>query len=105
MSVDIDVKNLLKKVVDNLISKYKPRKIILFGSYVSQKHTEDSDIDLLVVIEDTSNFKFRHKLIDDFSIPIHLIFISNDEFIETKDVIGGIAYPAFKDGEILYEES
>ena len=105
MSVDIDVKNLLKKVVDNLISEYKPRKIILFGSYACKKHTDDSDIDLLVVIEDTSNFKSRHKLIDDFSIPIHLIFISNDEFIETKDVIGGIAYPAFKDGEIIYEES
>ncbi|MDI6840750.1 MAG: nucleotidyltransferase domain-containing protein [bacterium] len=103
--MNIEIKNILKEVVNRLIKEYKSEKIILFGSYAHGSYTKDSDIDLLVVIKDASDFKFKHKLISDFPIPIQLVFISSKEFIETKDVIGGIAYPASKYGEILYEES
>lgn len=37
----------LKRLVDFIVSKYKPDKIILFGSYGSGKEKESSDIDLL----------------------------------------------------------
>ena len=42
----------IKKVVDLLIEKYRPIKIILFGSYAQGIPTEDSDVDLFIVKED-----------------------------------------------------
>lgn len=44
-----ELKNLTKEVVE----KYKPEKIFLFGSFAQDKVTSDSDLDLLI-IKDTS---------------------------------------------------
>ena len=39
----------LQKITRKIVEKYKPEKIILFGSYAWGKPTEDSDIDLFIV--------------------------------------------------------
>ena len=39
----------IKKITDQIVKKYKPEKIILFGSYAWGKPTEDSDVDLFIV--------------------------------------------------------
>jgi hypothetical protein len=44
-------------------------------------------------------------LLRDFSISVQLISVSEEGFTETKDIVGGITYPASKYGEILYEKS
>lgn len=41
----------IKKIADAIAKKYKPEKIILFGSYAWGKPTKDSDVDLFVVKE------------------------------------------------------
>ncbi len=38
----------VQKIVQNL-KKYKPDKLVLFGSYAWGKPNKDSDIDLLIV--------------------------------------------------------
>lgn len=37
--------------VDGIVAKFKPQRVILFGSYAYGQPTEDSDVDLLVVKE------------------------------------------------------
>ena len=44
---------LLKKMVTKIKDKYKPEKIILFGSYAHGKPKKDSDIDLLIIKKTT----------------------------------------------------
>lgn len=39
----------IKIIVDKIISEYKPKRVILFGSYAYGVPTEDSDIDLLII--------------------------------------------------------
>ena len=39
----------IKKITDQIVKKYKPEKIILFGSYAWGKPTENSDVDLFIV--------------------------------------------------------
>ncbi|MFZ5516821.1 MAG: nucleotidyltransferase domain-containing protein [Candidatus Zhuqueibacterota bacterium] len=36
--------------VQTIVSKFNPDKIILFGSYAEGKPTEESDLDLLVIL-------------------------------------------------------
>jgi predicted nucleotidyltransferase len=41
----------LPEVVERLVSKLCPERIILFGSYAYGRPTPDSDVDLLVILE------------------------------------------------------
>jgi hypothetical protein len=37
-------------------------------------------------------------------LPLQIVFMSPEEFEETKEVVGGLAYPAYQRGKILHEE-
>ncbi|MCM8792841.1 MAG: nucleotidyltransferase domain-containing protein [Candidatus Omnitrophica bacterium] len=41
----------IKEIVNKIKEKFNPQKIILFGSYAWGRPTEDSDIDLFIVME------------------------------------------------------
>jgi len=40
----------IQRVSDEIVQKFRPERIILFGSYAYGTPTEDSDVDLLVVM-------------------------------------------------------
>ena len=109
MIVDDNIKRMIVEIVKKIKKQYQTKKIILFGSYAKGKPTEDSDLDILIVTEKRLNveetYKMRRELLRDFSVPVQLISVSNEEFLETKDIIGGITYPASKYGEVVYEKS
>ena len=46
--------------------------------------------------------KIRRAL-GDMPYPVDVIVMSSERFEETKNLIGGIAYPARKYGRVLYE--
>ena len=98
---------LTRELVRRILTTAKPDRIILFGSAATGAMTRDSDIDLLVVEPEPGNtreegVKIRRAL-DEVGYPIDVIVISTRRFEETKNVFGGIAYPAHKYGRILYE--
>jgi predicted nucleotidyltransferase len=49
MASNPKVKKIINEIVDGIIKGYKPKKVILFGSYAYGKPSEDSDIDLLII--------------------------------------------------------
>ena len=49
MTVNIQFRKIITESVNKISSEYKPKKIILFGSYAYGNPTEDSDIDLLII--------------------------------------------------------
>lgn len=98
----------IRKIVKTIVDGYKPRKIILFGSYAYGHPTKDSDLDILIIKDDDlpgiqRNRKVRNVL-KDFSIPIDVIVKSSLEFDTLKDVIGTVVYPANKYGKVIYEQ-
>ena len=50
-----DLKEGISRVVQQIVEKFHPQKVILFGSYAYGEPTEDSDVDLLVVMETEEN--------------------------------------------------
>jgi hypothetical protein len=64
-------------------------------------------LDLLVIEAEVPNAReesLRLRMaLEDVPWPVDVIVMSRQRFEETKDVIGGIAYPAHKYGRILYE--
>ena len=69
--------------------------------------TRDSDIDLLVVEPAPGNTREEsvriRRALGDVGHPIDVLVISTERFEETKNIFGGIAYPAHKYGRVLYE--
>jgi predicted nucleotidyltransferase len=39
----------IQEYVDRIVERFRPSKVILFGSYAHGKPTEDSDVDLMVI--------------------------------------------------------
>jgi predicted nucleotidyltransferase len=104
MGVD---QTLISEIVRRILSVAQPDKIILFGSAVVGNMTRDSDIDLLIVEpapgnQRTESVRLRRQL-SDLGFPFDVIVISKEWFEESKNVIGGIAYPANKYGKVIYE--
>lgn len=100
---------LLTEISRRIIDGFAPERVILFGSYAEGRATRDSDLDLLVVTaQPLSREEIQTRtesLFRDMPLPIQIITISQQEYEETRDVIGGIAYPAAKYGRVIYEES
>jgi len=45
----------IKAIVEQIVSRFHPEKVILFGSYAHGEPTADSDVDLLIVMETEEN--------------------------------------------------
>jgi len=97
----------LQELVQHIVQRLHPRKILLFGSHVYGRPHEGSDVDLLLVVPHPPSRRDGWRIANEFrpfsKMPVQLVFMSPEEFEETKDVVGGIAYPASHWGKSLYE--
>ena len=82
------------------------RRLGLFGSFVRGEQTPVSDVDLLVVqqtVDDPWGDRLRiREALYGMDYPFDVILISRERFERTKGVIGGLSYPADKQGRIIY---
>ena len=104
MAID---QQLVEEIIRRVLAKSNPKRIILFGSAATGQMNRDSDIDLLVVEPAPGDTREKSVRIGDalrgLGYPFDVIVIGAERFEETKDIIGGIAYPANKYGRVIYE--
>ncbi|MBN1972236.1 MAG: nucleotidyltransferase domain-containing protein [Sedimentisphaerales bacterium] len=98
---------LINEVVKRIMSVTEPQRIILFGSASTGSMTKDSDIDLLVLQNKPNDIRkesvrIRHAM-RGLGYPFDIIIMDVARFEESKNVIGGIAFPANKYGKVIYE--
>ena len=100
---------LVSEIVKRILEVAEPQRIILFGSAATGQMTKDSDIDLLVLESapgDTRAESVRlRQAMRGLGYPFDIIVMAVERFEESKDVIGGIAYPAHKYGQVIYEQA
>jgi predicted nucleotidyltransferase len=96
------------KIFCNAVAKrFRPQKIILFGSYAYGKPTEDSDVDLLVVMNRTRyrgermSLRIRHAVSAGF--PMDLL-VRTPGFISKRMTWGDpFTQEILRNGKVLYE--
>ncbi len=97
----------INRLAERIVEKFHPRKILLFGSYATGSATEDSDIDLLVVVETTLPARSRYvavrRLLADIDASFDIIVKTPDEYERSRRVVNDIVYFADKYGKVLYE--
>jgi predicted nucleotidyltransferase len=100
---------MIREIINRILSVTKPVKVLLFGSAASEEMTFDSDIDLLV-IEELPDFSGKEqfnirKVLRGLGRPFDIVVMSNEYFEQKKNCVGEIAYPASREGRIIYVRS
>lgn len=98
---------VIKEIVRRVLNAVKPARIILFGSAATGEMNADSDIDLLVLKNTSGVYEEEWLNVDralrGMPFPFDIIIMPLEKFEESKNIIGGIAYPAHKYGKVIYE--
>lgn len=101
----------IETYAEEVARKFRPLKIVLFGSYASGNPTEDSDVDLLVVMpRDSSGVRNRDKAIAiDTAIPaafpVDLLVRNPDDIAWRLEEGDCFLQDVFSKGRVLYEAS
>ena len=96
----------IDQVVQQIVEKFKPQKIILFGSYARGNPRPESDVDLLVVMntslrESKQSLEIRRHL--DVMFGIDLIVHTPKRLKERVDMGDWFLRDVLKEGKVLYE--
>lgn len=91
-----------------IVRRFKPEKVILFGSHAAGRAGRDSDIDLLVVMP-LSSSKEAHELeireaLRAYRTPKDVVVTTPEAFAWRRAVPGTIERSAARSGRVLYEK-
>lgn len=110
MGVELIAKEAIEEVKDRLVKAYTPLKIYLFGSYAWGRPDDESDLDLLVVVEKSDQLVYRRGDIGsdalwDIKVPKDLLVYTKDEFEERAMNKANLCYKVANEGRVLYARS
>lgn len=100
--------SLLEEVVRRIVEAVDPEKIILFGSHAYGKPHEESDLDILVVMDsDLPRYKRSvpiYKALADLLIPMDVLVYTPNEIEAWEDVPQAFITSVLRKGKVLYEK-
>jgi predicted nucleotidyltransferase len=96
-----------QRMADIIAERFRPERIILFGSHARGDAAADSDVDLLVVMDTDAPITKRalpiRKALWDFPMPKDILVRTPREFEEAKSRFWTVTSPAAREGRVLYE--
>jgi predicted nucleotidyltransferase len=76
-------KEMIEKIIRKIRKQFKPQRIILFGSYAWGKPSDDSDIDIFLIMESNLRRDVRayqvQKIFSDRTFPLDIIVYTPEE--------------------------
>ncbi len=100
----------IEKLVNTLVEIEHPQKVVLFGSYANGKAHKDSDVDLLLIVEQSHRPKFERMKNIRQQLGKYNFNFSKDVFVYTlqeiedwKNVSQAFITTALSEGKIMYE--
>ena len=98
----------IKNIVMKIAKKYKPEKIILFGSYAWGKPTKDSDVDLLIIKKtkkDKSNRRLELEMMFlERMMPIDFFIYTPEEIKKRLALNDFFVKNIIQKGQLVYEK-
>lgn len=97
----------IKKIARQIVKKYKPEKIILFGSFAHGKPTKDSDVDLLIVKKTKKRFLARQMEVGRIingELPVDTLIRTPSELEKRLDLGDFFYRDIIKKGKYIYEK-
>lgn len=101
-----EIAEQIEQYCQEIVSKLKPRAIILFGSFATGDVNEGSDIDIIVIADFQVGFLDRIKLLLDlnhFGLPMEPIGYTLEEFESMRQAGNAFIARVLETGKILYQ--
>ena len=101
----------IEKIIPIIVSIASPDQIILFGSYARGDNTAKSDIDLLILKKGLKKGReitgsiYRAFLDNEIGVPVDLLAIDHDRYIELNNEIGYVYKTIKEQGKVIYGSS
>lgn len=97
-----------QSLIRSIVAVYNPRRIILFGSRARGDARADSDLDLLVVVDDDGpplHWEQRHAARRGYAGAVDIIPYSASKFARRARASGTFAHTVSAEGVTVYERS
>ena len=101
----VDMKNI-REVGQRIGRRFHPQRVILFGSYAYGRPTEDSDVDLLVVMPvhgSTVDQSVEIRMAVRPPFPMDLLVRTPEKLQERLDMGDSFVRTILDEGKVLYE--
>ena len=97
----------LQKLLQTLVEKVRPEKVVLFGSYANGTATPESDIDLLVILESDLRRDHRQEAISQAlrprSVPIDILAYTPAEVQRCMESPTSFVRHILTTGKVIYD--
>jgi len=98
---------ILIDVTERLVSELKPEQIILFGSYAYGNPNENSDLDLLVVVTNSNEPRYRrarraYRALRGIEIAKDILVMTRAEVEQKSTVPSSLVSQVLREGKVLY---
>ena len=98
---------VLNEIVRRLVEEFHPEAVILFGSHAWGTPTEDSDLDLLVIVSEsdevpTARATRGHLRMEDIAASMDILVRTREEVERYRPVYASLTRRIMDEGRLLY---
>ncbi len=98
----------LDEIVRRLVDEFQPEQIILFGSHVYGEPRPGSDLDIMIIVSDSSEPAYRREqrayaCVGAIGVSKDLLVLTREEFERQARVVTSLAHTVKEKGRVLYE--
>ena len=98
---------IISTMVDRIVGRFGPSRVVLFGSQARGTAREGSDVDLLVVMRNGTDkrrtaVEIRRSL-GDLPVSKDIVVATPDEIAIRGNVVGSVLHAALREGRVIYE--
>ena len=100
---------IISTMVDRIVGRFQPSRVVLFGSQSRGDANERSDVDLLVILPNGTDRHHAaieiHRTLGDLPVAKDIIVTTPEEISRRGHVTGGVLCAALREGKAIYERS
>ena len=94
-------------MVDRIVGRFQPSRVVLFGSQSRGDASDGSDVDLLVVMNHVQDkrraaIEIRRSL-GDLQVSKDIVVATPDEIASRGHLVGTVLHAALREGTVVYE--
>ena len=94
-------------MVDRIVERFQPHRVVLFGSRSRGTPNQWSDVDLLVVMGEAPNKRQltveMRRTLKDLPVGKDIVVTTPDEIERRGHVFGTVLHAALREGKVVYE--
>jgi predicted nucleotidyltransferase len=99
----------LPEITRRIVETSNPEKIILFGSYARGTFGADSDLDLLIIVQNIKHLRQEsirvRRALRGLLAPVDIVVATSEQIKRLGNTTGLIYKSAISEGKVLYERS